>query len=153
MRIMSLYGCLFFFFKQKTAYEIWRDWSSDVCSSDLRGSGLGCLVHDTDSDVQPSEPEGQHQAGRTCTADENLSVGHEDDRSWPRQRTAKAQRPACSLRERIARPATPLELVQLYCLGGAATPPVGCSLTGASVPGAGSGVLGGAASLSRASAS
>ena len=34
-------GCLvdvvmFFFFKQKTAYEIVsRDWSSDVCSSDL----------------------------------------------------------------------------------------------------------------------
>src|SRR5918992_2086254 len=28
----------FFFFKQKTAYEIVsRDWSSDVCSSDLRG--------------------------------------------------------------------------------------------------------------------
>src|SRR6056297_2765399 len=27
----------FFFFKQKTAYEILRsDWSSDVCSSDLR---------------------------------------------------------------------------------------------------------------------
>src|SRR5690606_40838786 len=24
-----------FFFKQKTAYEISRDWSSDVCSSDL----------------------------------------------------------------------------------------------------------------------
>src|SRR3546814_4368450 len=28
--------CLFFFFKQKTAYEIRiSDWSSDVCSSDL----------------------------------------------------------------------------------------------------------------------
>src|SRR5216110_2480063 len=28
---------VFFFFKQKTAYEISsRDWSSDVCSSDLR---------------------------------------------------------------------------------------------------------------------
>ena len=28
--------CGFFFFKQKTAYEIVsRDWSSDVCSSDL----------------------------------------------------------------------------------------------------------------------
>jgi len=27
---------LFFFFKQKTAYEItYGDWSSDVCSSDL----------------------------------------------------------------------------------------------------------------------
>src|SRR5213075_3565363 len=30
--------CIFFFFKQKTAYEITRrDWSSDVCSSDLMG--------------------------------------------------------------------------------------------------------------------
>src|SRR3546814_7418798 len=29
---------LFFFFKQKTAYEMRiSDWSSDVCSSDLRG--------------------------------------------------------------------------------------------------------------------
>src|ERR1043165_10085059 len=29
---------IFFFFKQKTAYEIKpRDWSSDVCSSDLPG--------------------------------------------------------------------------------------------------------------------
>ena len=27
---------VFFFFKQKTAYEIYQcDWSSDVCSSDL----------------------------------------------------------------------------------------------------------------------
>ncbi len=38
------YGCqkvvFFFFFKQKTAYEIYQcDWSSDVCSSDL-DSGL-----------------------------------------------------------------------------------------------------------------
>src|ERR1043165_6434565 len=30
------------FFKQKTAYEIRpRDWSSDVCSSDLQGQGPG----------------------------------------------------------------------------------------------------------------
>src|SRR3546814_8850972 len=30
--------CGFFFFKQKTAYEMRiSDWSSDVCSSDLRG--------------------------------------------------------------------------------------------------------------------
>ena len=29
--------CVFFFFKQKTAYEIKEcDWSSDVCSSDLK---------------------------------------------------------------------------------------------------------------------
>src|SRR3546814_3985516 len=31
-----------FFFKQKTAYEIRiSDWSSDVCSSDLRGEVVG----------------------------------------------------------------------------------------------------------------
>ena len=31
---------LFFFFKQKTAYEIGTgDWSSDVCSSDLKKRG------------------------------------------------------------------------------------------------------------------
>ena len=31
-----VFGCFFFFFKQKTAYEIRNcDWSSDVCSSDL----------------------------------------------------------------------------------------------------------------------
>src|SRR3546814_2307775 len=30
--------CCFFFFKQKTAYEMRiSDWSSDVCSSDLQG--------------------------------------------------------------------------------------------------------------------
>ena len=34
----------FFFFKQKTAYEIYQcDWSSDVCSSDLEKVGLRSL--------------------------------------------------------------------------------------------------------------
>src|SRR3712207_5913544 len=32
-----------FFFKQKTAYEILRDWSSDVCSSDLESQGRSRL--------------------------------------------------------------------------------------------------------------
>src|SRR3546814_2842949 len=33
--------CAFFFFKQKTAYEMRiSDWSSDVCSSDLAGHEL-----------------------------------------------------------------------------------------------------------------
>src|SRR5213079_2779765 len=37
---MILCFFLFFFFKQKTAYEITTgDWSSDVCSSDLEGAG------------------------------------------------------------------------------------------------------------------
>src|SRR3546814_3237936 len=39
---------MFFFFKQKTAYEMRiSDWSSDVCSSDLRRlSGLGKRLFD-----------------------------------------------------------------------------------------------------------
>src|SRR5213075_3123862 len=37
----------FFFFKQKTAYEITRrDWSSDVCSSDLDGAHLATAGFD-----------------------------------------------------------------------------------------------------------
>src|SRR3546814_11947075 len=38
---MELYIGYFFFFKQKTAYEVRiSDWSSDVCSSDLKADGL-----------------------------------------------------------------------------------------------------------------
>src|ERR1043166_5269657 len=38
---MTVVSFLFFCFKQKTAYEIpKRDWSSDVCSSDLTSSGI-----------------------------------------------------------------------------------------------------------------
>src|SRR3546814_7811990 len=36
MLVYQLVICFFFFFKQKTAYEMRiSDWSSDVCSSDL----------------------------------------------------------------------------------------------------------------------
>src|SRR3546814_6193503 len=46
----------FFFFKQKTAYEMRiSDWSSDVCSSDLPfgrdGGGLVALLHHHPADV------------------------------------------------------------------------------------------------------
>src|SRR3546814_4849973 len=38
--------CGFFFFKQKTAYEMRiSDWSSDVCSSDLKGHGQAQDAH------------------------------------------------------------------------------------------------------------
>src|SRR3546814_2127266 len=38
---LSVVVCLFFFFKQKTAYEMRiSDWSSDVCSSDLPGASM-----------------------------------------------------------------------------------------------------------------
>src|SRR3546814_8062920 len=51
--VVALSGLVFFFFKQKTAYEMRiSDWSSDVCSSDLaaefhlfhRQLGVGAAV-------------------------------------------------------------------------------------------------------------
>src|SRR3546814_20667705 len=54
--------CVFFFFKQKTAYEMRiSDWSSDVCSSDLAG-GMEIFLAGLDADVPdevfelPAEP-------------------------------------------------------------------------------------------------
>src|SRR3546814_8999027 len=75
--------CLFFFFKQKTAYEMRiSDWSSDVCSSDLAGGAR----HQAEADdvhllargdqrsahgehrhpqqVEPSQPSGHAEIGR-----------------------------------------------------------------------------------------
>src|SRR3546814_1646654 len=41
---VSCFFVLFFFFKQKTAYEMRiSDWSSDVCSSDLLGNGAAAF--------------------------------------------------------------------------------------------------------------
>src|SRR3546814_2405929 len=38
--------CFFFFFKQKTAYEMRiSDWSSDVCSSDLTAAALAAALY------------------------------------------------------------------------------------------------------------
>src|SRR3546814_4877434 len=58
----SLY-CGFFFFKQKTAYEMRiSDWSSDVCSSDLQGAAS---ARDDDVD-QPGR--GEHRTDRRAVA-------------------------------------------------------------------------------------
>ena len=39
--VVFVFFFFFFFFKQKTAYEMCgRDWSSDVCSSDLFDRGI-----------------------------------------------------------------------------------------------------------------
>src|SRR3546814_20627630 len=56
---MCIFIVLFFFFKQKTAYEMRiSDWSSDVCSSDLclhrsaACAGGGISAHDLDGAVR-----------------------------------------------------------------------------------------------------
>src|SRR3546814_18607435 len=46
-----LFICYFFFFKQKTAYEMRiSDWSSDVCSSDLAEHLLHLVARATESE-------------------------------------------------------------------------------------------------------
>src|SRR6478736_8068149 len=79
----ALSSCLkLFFFKQKTAYEIDCDWSSDVCSSDLvalaplddlrvaggdrHARGVGCGAHSGDDLAEPVELEAllQNEGGR-----------------------------------------------------------------------------------------
>src|SRR3546814_12204017 len=66
------YFC-FFFFKQKTAYEMRiSDWSSDVCSSDLHGGNAGATAIDAQIQQQDfittlgsgDTSAGQHQRQR-----------------------------------------------------------------------------------------
>ena len=61
--------CLFFFFfKQKTAYEIYQgDWSSDVCSSDLLAAGAATAAPEDvsrflDKAVNAAESDAARQA-------------------------------------------------------------------------------------------
>src|SRR3546814_1327801 len=50
--VYSIFLRIFFFFKQKTAYEMRiSDWSSDVCSSDLAVVHLVDVVARQDDDV------------------------------------------------------------------------------------------------------
>ena len=64
---------LFFFFKQKTAYEIGTgDWSSDVCSSDLGGDDSEVFAEDVVLDEALEEDAGDAEV---------LEVGHADRKS------------------------------------------------------------------------
>src|SRR3546814_1771506 len=48
--VFCVFFCVFFFFKQKTAYEMRiSDWSSDVCSSDLEIFGFQISASDDPS--------------------------------------------------------------------------------------------------------
>src|SRR3546814_5512848 len=59
-------GVVFFFFKQKTAYEMRiSDWSADVCSSDLGAADFRAAEHQTD----------MRRAG-VATAFRKAHVGH-----------------------------------------------------------------------------
>src|SRR3546814_2641783 len=53
----------FFVFKQKTAYEMRiSDWSSDVCSSDLRRRDRRSVLKDRQMDIRPIRNDDDHRA-------------------------------------------------------------------------------------------
>src|SRR6059036_4144593 len=66
----------FFFFKQKTAYEItYGDWSSDVCSSDLGRDVLPGL-HRIARQVDHRVAHAHLLRGVTARDDERVEIGH-----------------------------------------------------------------------------
>src|SRR5216110_1384194 len=68
---------LFFFFKQKTAYEISsRDWSSDVCSSDLP-PGRDRATRPPTGDLRPSRRLPQRRVSPPDDRSEERRVGKE----------------------------------------------------------------------------
>src|SRR3546814_9287553 len=61
---------VFFFFKQKTAYEMRiSDWSSDVCSSDL-----GARVVITPTSVAPEDPRSYYSVARRIVEETPNSI-------------------------------------------------------------------------------
>ena len=76
--------CIFFFFKQKTAYEIKEcDWSSDVCSSDL-----GLILKDLDHYLNKTKTKNVFKFGRIAEPEpeparsEERRVGKECRSRW-----------------------------------------------------------------------
>src|SRR3546814_4422433 len=88
----------FFFFKQKTAYEMRiSDWSSDVCSSDL-GNGASILDDMVVGDNQTArgidhEPGARRDPRRQCL------VGHAEEEAIIRIAQQQIGRASC--RERV----------------------------------------------------
>src|SRR3546814_3302471 len=71
---------MFFFFKQKTAYEMRiSDWSSDVCSSDLRSlsvPGMSCSMNSTTVTSLPSARYTVHFQADDAAADHEQLLRH-----------------------------------------------------------------------------
>src|SRR3546814_4067897 len=84
MMCIDICGCLIqvapriFFFKQKTAYEVRiSDWSSDVCSSDLRLAQMltrisGRIVHQPLDHVSPLSVSVMLEIGREAVHGEEI---------------------------------------------------------------------------------
>src|SRR3546814_139258 len=83
--LVYLLCLLFFFFKQKTAYEMRiSDWSSDVCSSDLATAdavdGVAGMAAQPDAEVRVAAVAAQHHVERVsfcCGHHATLAVLHQ----------------------------------------------------------------------------
>src|SRR3546814_8331506 len=86
MYVVLIFTCLyyFFFFKQKTAYEMRiSDWSSDVCSSDLQRArrfapcdiGIGAALILQDFFDESSQPFGALAENALGRADQVIQIG------------------------------------------------------------------------------
>src|SRR3546814_3546787 len=71
----------FFFFKQKTAYEMRiSDWSSDVCSSDLlSGTGQGLHPEQIDRDADTGHQKQKAQPGQRYMPGGNSQRGPQEN--------------------------------------------------------------------------
>ena len=82
--VVYLFFFFFFFFKQKTAYEMCgRDWSSDVCSSDLSAQPPGTEAYAT-AFIDCRWPDGYYHKSRVFFIDrsEERRVGKECRSRW-----------------------------------------------------------------------
>src|SRR3546814_6662374 len=78
-----VFFCCFFFFKQKTAYEMRiSDWSSDVCSSDLAVRGCLETLHGSAAQCQS-----RHQSQRRFPAERATMFQAHADACWVRHCT------------------------------------------------------------------
>src|SRR5213082_3777329 len=100
----------FFFFKQKTAYEIVSgDWSSDVCSSDLREgekfpkilggcrqgarSGRRMRAQRAGDEAKSADKEDQHDEGVEKTSGAKIDVHVGENARENEERTCKSENP------------------------------------------------------------
>src|SRR3546814_11568211 len=100
-----MYLFFFFFFKQKTAYEMRiSDWSSDVCSSDLSSDAAGSR-HSRDTFSGSSAPRywrpgsARRQAARDWSADRESAASRSpasvsSTARWDRQENRWSEMPA-----------------------------------------------------------
>src|SRR5947209_13953349 len=85
--VTGLQSCVFFFSSRRRHTRYWRDWSSDVCSSDLAAAAHAANARTVDSEFVMLRPMGlpmRVESRATSHPSEALEFSP-PDRSWPRR--------------------------------------------------------------------